>query len=69
LNHPPLSAEALAQLAALPPGAANALHEYLHGDPPLLYMAMDARATVYLLSTRHHPLRSFGFAQLWPAGD
>ena len=32
LDDPPQSAEALAQLAALPAGAANLLREYLHGD-------------------------------------
>lgn len=35
LDNPPQSAEALAQLAALPPGAAHALREYLHGDTAL----------------------------------
>ena len=32
LDNPPQSAEALAQLAALPVGAAGALREYVHGD-------------------------------------
>ena len=67
LDNPPQSAEALAQLAALKPGAAGALREYLHGDYLLLYAAMDAEATVYLLSIRHHRQLSFDFARLWPA--
>ena len=66
LDNPPRSAEALAQLAALPPGAASALREYLHGDYLMLYTAMDAHSTVYLLSVRHHRQLSFGFASLWP---
>lgn len=67
LDHPPQSAEALAQLAALPPGAAGALREYLHGDYLVLYAAMDGDATVYLLSIRHHRQLSFDFGRLWPA--
>ena len=66
LDNPPQSAEALAQLAALKPGAAGALREYLHGDYLLLYAAMDADAAVYLLSIRHHRQLSFDFARLWP---
>lgn len=66
LDNPPQSAEALAQLAALPAGAASALREYLHGDYLMLYTAMDADATVYLLSIRHHRQLSFDFARLWP---
>jgi plasmid stabilization system protein ParE len=66
LDNPPQSAEALAQLAALPAGAPQALREYLHGDYLMLYAAMDADATVYLLSIRHHRQLSFGFARLWP---
>ena len=68
-NPPPIgpsSAEALAQLAALPAGAASALREYLHGDYLMLYAAMEASATVYLLSIRHHRQLSFDFARLWP---
>jgi hypothetical protein len=68
LDNPPQSAEALAQLAALPAGAGGALREYLHGDYLLLYTAMDAQATVYLLSIRHHRQLSFDFARLWPGG-
>lgn len=48
LANPPQSAEALAQLASLPAGAANALREYLHGDYLMLYTIMDANTTVYL---------------------
>lgn len=70
LANPPHSAEALAQLAALPPGAANALREYLHGDYLMLYTVVDAategNATVVLLSIRHHRQLSFDFARLWP---
>jgi plasmid stabilization system protein ParE len=66
LANPPQSAEALAQLAALPAGAPDALREYLHGDYLMLYAATEADATVYLLSIRHHRQLSFDFAGLWP---
>lgn len=66
LNNPPQSAEALAQLTALPSGTPNALREYLHGDYLMLYTATDANATVYLLSIRYHRQLSFDFARLWP---
>ena len=66
LDNPPQSAEALAQLATLPPGVAGALREYLHGDYLILYAAMEAQAAVYLLSIRHHRQLSFDFARLWP---
>lgn len=66
LDNPPQSAEALAQLAALPAGAAQALREYLHGDYLMLYIALESDATVYLLSIRHHLQLSFDFAKLWP---
>ena len=69
LDNPPQSAEALAQLAALPAGAASALREYLHSDYLMLYTAMDANATVYLLSIRHHRQLSFDFARLWPGAS
>ena len=69
LDNPPQSAEALAQLAALPAGAASALREYLHGDYLMLYTALDADATVSLLSIRHHRQLSFDFARLWPGAD
>jgi plasmid stabilization system protein ParE len=63
LDHHPQSAEALAQLRALPPGAAEALREYLHGEYLMLYTQTDS--TVYLLSIRHHRQLSFAFAKLW----
>ena len=66
LDNPPQSAEALAQLAALPAGTVQAMHEYLHGDHLLLYAVMDANTTVYLLSIRHHRELSFDFGRLWP---
>ncbi|WP_295529026.1 type II toxin-antitoxin system RelE/ParE family toxin [uncultured Pseudacidovorax sp.] len=69
LDNPPQSAEALAQLAALPAGAASALREYLHGDYLVLYTVVDASATVYLLSIRHHRQLSFDFAHLWPGAN
>jgi plasmid stabilization system protein ParE len=69
LANPPQSAEALAQLASLPAGAADALREYLHGDYLMLYSVVDANATVYLLSIRHHRQLSFDFAGLWPSAN
>ncbi len=66
LDHPPQSAEALALLATLPPGAANAWREYLHGDYLILYTEVEAERTVYLLSIRHHRELSFDFPRLWP---
>ena len=66
LANPPQSAEAIAQLAALPEGAANALREYLHGDYLILYASVDVKTTVYLLSIRHHRQLSFDFSRLWP---
>lgn len=72
LGNPPRSAEALAQLAAMPHGAPDALREYLHGDYLVLYIVADAgpgvSATVYLLSIRHHRQLAYDFAKLWPAG-
>ena len=67
LANPPQSAEALALLAAMPAGAPDALREYLHGDYLMLYAAMEAQETVYLLSIRHHRQLSFDFARLWPS--
>ena len=67
LDNPPQSAEALALLATLPAGAANALREYLHGDYLLLYAAMEANTTVYLLSIRHHRQLTFDFSAYWPS--
>jgi ParE toxin of type II toxin-antitoxin system, parDE len=70
LAHPPQSTEALAQLAAMPVGAPDALREYLHGDYLILYTLADASrqasASVYLLSIRHHRQLSFDFDGLWP---
>lgn len=72
LANPPGSAEALAQLAALPTGAPDALREYLHGDYLMLYTVAEPSAarpgTVYLLSIRHHRQLSFDFGKLWPSG-
>ncbi len=72
LANPPRSAEALAQLAALPTGAPDALREYLHGDYLMLYTVAEPSAarpgTVYLLSIRHHRQLSFDFGRLWPGG-
>ncbi|MDI3512564.1 MAG: hypothetical protein PWQ61_3331 [Betaproteobacteria bacterium] len=64
LDQPPQSTEALAQLAQLPAGAADALRIYLHSDYLILYTVADT--TVYLLSIRHHRQLSFDFARLWP---
>lgn len=69
LDRAPQSAEALAQLAALPAGAADALREYLHGDYLMLYVVMDAQHTLTLLSIRHHRQLSFDFARLWPGAN
>jgi plasmid stabilization system protein ParE len=68
LNHPPQSAEAIAQLALLPQGAPQALREYLHGDYLVLYAVDEASSAVFLLSIRHHRQLSFDFARLWPNG-
>ncbi len=69
LDNPPQSAEALAQLATLPAGAAHALREYLHGDYLMLCAVTDGSATVYLLSIRLHRQLSFDFARLWPGAN
>ncbi|WOS41022.1 type II toxin-antitoxin system RelE/ParE family toxin [Xanthomonas rydalmerensis] len=68
LDTPLQSVEALAQLAALPAEAPDALRIYLHGDYVMLYTAVEASATVYLLSIRHHRQLSFDFAGLWNRG-
>lgn len=68
LDQSPQSAEALAQLAALPAGAADRLREYLHGDYLILYTLASPVNVVHLLSVRHHRELSFQFARLWP-GD
>lgn len=69
LDNPPQSVEALARLTDLPSGAMEAWREYLHGDYLILYTVDEAKATVYLLSIRHHRELSFDFARLWPGGD
>lgn len=66
LDQPPQSAEALAQLAALPVGAVDRLREYLHGDYLVLYTVDLPGKRVHLLSVRHHRELSFKFAQIWP---
>lgn len=63
LDQPPQSAEAMMQLRALPPGVADALREYLHGDYLILYAVTGS--TVYLLSIRHHRQLGFEFGKLW----
>ena len=65
LDQPPQSAEALAQLTALPAGAADRLREYLHGDTLMLYTVATPGRLVHLLSIRHHRELSFRFASLW----
>jgi plasmid stabilization system protein ParE len=65
LEQPPQSAEALAQLAALPAGAAGRLREYLHGDYLILYTVATPGHLVHLLSIRHHRELSFQFSRLW----
>jgi plasmid stabilization system protein ParE len=59
LDQPPQSVEALTLLASLPPGAANALREYLTGDYLILYGLAEAEEVVHLLSIRHHRQLSF----------
>lgn len=66
LDHPPQSAEALAKLAQLPPGGADALRVYLHGDYVILYVADAVKLTAYLLAICHQADLSFDFARLWP---
>ena len=70
-DRPPQSAEALAQLAALPAGAADRLREYLHGDYLILYTVATPGHLVQLLSIRHHRELSFQFLRLWagPTGN
>ena len=67
LDHPPQSAEAVAQLGTFPAGAANALREYLHGDCLVLYVAMEPNEAVHLLSIRHDRHLTFDFAAHWPS--
>jgi hypothetical protein len=65
LDQPPQSAEALAQLAAWPAGAADRLREYVHGDYLILYTVATPGHLVHLLSIRHHRELSFQFFRLW----
>lgn len=71
LDQPPQSAEALAQLAAMPAGAAGRLREYLHGDYLILHTVATPGHLVHLLSIRHHRELSFQFSRLWagPTGN
>lgn len=66
LDQPPQSAEALTQLAQLPPGTADGLRVYLHCDYLILYAVDAVKLTAHLLSIRHHRQLSFDFARLWP---
>jgi plasmid stabilization system protein ParE len=66
LDQPPQSAEAIAQLAQLPAGAADRLRVLGSGDYLILYAEEDKSSNVYLLSIRHHRQLSFDFARLWP---
>ncbi len=66
LDHPPQSAEGLAQLGTLPAGTVSTLREYVHGDYLLLYAATDSNEKVCLLSIRHHRQLTFDFAAHWP---
>ena len=65
LDKPPQSAEALAQLAAWPAGAAGCVREYLHGDYLILYTVATSGLLVHLLSIRHHRELTFQFSKLW----
>lgn len=65
LEQPPRSVEALALLAALPPGAAGALRLILVGDYLVLYVMDAHKRTVTLLSIRHHRQLSFDFGRMW----
>lgn len=65
LDQPPQSAEAIAQLARLPTGAAGGLRVLGNGDYLILYTEVTKDSTVYLLSIRHHRQLSFDFARLW----
>jgi len=70
LDQPPQSAEAIAMLGQLPAGAVDGLRVLGSGDYLILYTEDASRATVYLLSIRHHRQLSFDFARLWPrAGE
>ena len=66
LDQPPQSAEAIAQLPQLPPGAADSLRVLGSCDYLILYAEENKGSMVYLLSIRHHRQMSFDFARLWP---
>lgn len=66
LDHPPQSAEALAQLGTLPAGTVNALREYFHSDYLLMYAATKNKESVCLLSVHHRRQLTFDFAAHWP---
>lgn len=65
LDSPPRSVEGLGLLAALPPGAADALRLTLLGDYLVLYVTDARKRTVTLLSIRHHRQLSFDFGRMW----
>lgn len=65
LDQPPRSVEALALLAALPPGSADSLRVYLAGDYLILYVVDKADSVTTLLSIRHHRQLSFDFGKIW----
>lgn len=65
LDHPPRSVEALALLAALPPGAADSLRVVLTGDYLILYALDKTASVVTLLSIQHHRQLSFDFTKIW----
>lgn len=69
LNRPPQSAEAIVQLAQLPPGAADDLRVLGNGDYLILYAGENNDRTLYLLSIHHHRQLSFDFARLWPGAE
>jgi len=66
LDHPPLSAEAIARLRQLPTGAGDNLRVLVSHDHLILYSADDQDGAVYLLSIRHHRQLGFDFGRLWP---
>jgi hypothetical protein len=60
-----LPVEALALLAALPPGSADSLRVYLAGDYLILYVVDKTGSVTTLLSIRHHRQLSFDFWKIW----
>lgn len=63
LDQPPQSAEALAQLAQLPAGSADALRVYWHGDYLMLYAAAEQVIRVWTI--HHRQQLSFEADGLW----